>query len=176
MENKNVNVSEWINRYLHLEGDNIINIDGCKYADMFYFTILWNLFEARIFDHNMKGDVEEIQTKIENKIILTALQAEPIIDILLKYLQDRYIGNSNSYYRFEHLFNGHNDGCKTLLEDVLHGTKTDKKDIVTALIISIYRFRCNLFHGEKEIASLPASGVYFCPANRFIIACLKHKK
>lgn len=49
-----VNVSEWINCYLHLSGDNIINIDNCKYADMFYFTILWSLFEARIFDCNMQ--------------------------------------------------------------------------------------------------------------------------
>lgn len=183
MKIEDVKVSEWINCYLHLSGDNIINIDNCKYADMFYFTILWNLFEARIFDYCMDCNVEAIRCKVKNKIRLTALQAEPIINILLEYLQNRYTTQNSDgvnvvNHRFEHLTNKTRTpkACSELLSKVLCGENADKADVITAIIIAIYRFRCNLFHGEKEIASLPADGVDFCDVNRFIIACLVHKK
>lgn len=177
-----VNITNWINSYLHLDLNEKCRkcIDGPAYVDMYHFTILWNLFEARVFDCNLHCNVTKIKETITNNMNLQELEEEPIVGIVLHHLQNRYTHDGETINGYNVLINQSRDNrdrdWKDLLKNVLLGTNTDKIDMITAIIIAIYRFRCNLFHGEKDIASLPNQNVNFDYSNKFIIACLTHKK
>ena len=54
---------------------------------------------------------------------------------------------------------------------LLHGSD-DSSETIKAIILIIYRYRNNLFHGEKEIDLLPNQAEGFIRANKFLIACL----
>ncbi len=60
-----------------------------------------------------------------------------------------------------------------VIEKVLLGKEEDQTAIIKALILIIYRYRNNLFHGEKEIASLPNQQENFDYANNFLMTCLE---
>ena len=152
MENKSKNASEisqWIDNYLH------ISIDTEEYVEVRNFLILWNIFEAKWFKCNFGRNKSNIQT--------------------LQYLQRRYIKNGSTNERFMRLRLRNNDDT-TSVQRVLLGLTNNSCDIIKAIIMIIYRYRNNLFHGEKAIASLPIQKDNFIYANKFLIACLEATK
>ena len=162
MENKSKNASEisqWIDNYLH------ISIDTEEYVEVRNFLILWNIFEAKWFKCNFGRNKSNIQN-----IHL----ASDIVNQTLQYLQRRYITNGSINERFMKLRLGNND--MTSVQCVLLGRTNNSCDIIKAIIMIIYRYRNNLFHGEKAIASLPIQKDNFIYANKFLIACLEATK
>ena len=142
MENKSKNTSEisqWIDNYLH------ISLDTEEYVEVRNFLILWNLFEAKWFKCNFGRNKRNIQN-----IHLTS----DIFNQTLQYLQRRYITNGSTNERFMRLRLRNNDDT-TSIQRVLLGLTNNSCDIIKAIIMIIYRYRNNLFHGEKAIASLP---------------------
>ena len=69
-----------------------------------------------------------------------------------------------------------NNDDTTSIQRVLLGLTNNSCDIIKAIIMIIYRYRNNLFHGEKAIASLPIQKDNFIYANKFLIACLEAAK
>lgn len=162
MENKSKNafeISQWIDNYLH------ISIDTEEYVEVRNFLILWNIFEAKWFKCNFGRNKSNIQN-----IHL----ASDIVNQTLQYLQRRYITNGSINERFMKLRLGNND--MTSVQCVLLGRSNNSCDIIKAIIMIIYRYRNNLFHGEKDIASLPIQKDNFIYANKFLIACLEATK
>lgn len=162
MENKSKNafeISQWIDNYLH------ISIDTEEYVEVRNFLILWNIFEAKWFKCNFGRNKSNIQN-----IHL----ASDIVNQTLQYLQRRYITNGSTNERFMKLRLGNND--MTSVQCVLLGRTNNSCDIIKAIIMIIYRYRNNLFHGEKAIASLPIQKDNFIYANKFLIACLEATK
>ncbi len=162
MENKSKNafeISQWIDNYLH------ISIDTEEYVEVRNFLILWNIFEAKWFKCNFGRNKSNIQN-----IHL----ASDIVNQTLQYLQRRYITNGSINERFMKLRLGNND--MTSVQCVLLGRTNNSCDIIKAIIMIIYRYRNNLFHGEKDIASLPIQKDNFIYANKFLIACLEATK
>ena len=163
MENKSKNTSEisqWIDNYLH------ISLDTEEYVEVRNFLILWNLFEAKWFKCNFGRNKRNIQN-----IHLTS----DIFNQTLQYLQRRYITNGSTNERFMRLRLRNNDDT-TSIQRVLLGLTNNSCDIIKAIIMIIYRYRNNLFHGEKAIASLPMQKDNFINANKFLIACLEATK
>ena len=163
MENKSKNTSEisqWIDNYLH------ISLDTEEYVEVRNFLILWNLFEAKWFKCNFGRNKRNIQN-----IHLTS----DIFNQTLQYLQRRYITNGSTNERFMRLRLRNNDDT-TSIQRVLLGQTNNSCDIIKAIIMIIYRYRNNLFHGEKAIASLPMQKDNFINANKFLIACLEATK
>ena len=162
MENKSKNafeISQWIDNYLH------ISIDTEEYVEVRNFLILWNIFEAKWFKCNFGRNKSNIQN-----IHL----ASDIVNQTLQYLQRRYITNGSTNERFMKLRLRNNDMTSVLC--VLLGRSNNSCDIIKAIIMIIYRYRNNLFHGEKAIASLPIQKDNFIYANKFLIACLEATK
>lgn len=162
MENKSKNafeISQWIDNYLH------ISIDTEEYVEVRNFLILWNIFEAKWFKCNFGRNKSNIQN-----IHL----ASDIVNQTLQYLQRRYITNGSTNERFMKLRLRNND--MTSVQCVLLGRSNYSCDIIKAIIMIIYRYRNNLFHGEKAIASLPIQKDNFIYANKFLIACLEATK
>jgi hypothetical protein len=163
MENKSKNASEisqWIDNYLH------ISINTEEYVEVRNFLILWNIFEAKCFKCNFGRNKSNIQN-----IHL----ASDIVNQTLQYLQRRYITNGSTNERFMRLRLRNNDDM-TSIQRVLLGLTNNSCDIIKAIIMIIYRYRNNLFHGEKAIASLPMQKDNFINANKFLIACLEATK
>ena len=98
-----------------------------------------------------------------------------IFNQTLQYLQRRYITNGSTNERFMRLRLRNNDDT-TSIQRVLLGLTNNSCDIIKAIIMIIYRYRNNLFHGEKAIASLPMQKDNFINANKFLIACLEATK
>ena len=163
MENKSKNTSEisqWIDNYLH------ISINTEEYVEVRNFLILWNIFEAKWFKCNFGRNKCNIQN-----IHL----ASDIVNQTLQYLQRRYITNGSTNERFKRLRLRNNDDT-TSVQRVLLGQTNNSCDIIKAIIMIIYRYRNNLIHGEKAIASLPIQKDNFIYANKFLIACLEAAK
>lgn len=153
--------SNWINSYLHIS-----NIDGQEYVEVRNFIIIWSLFEAKWFD----CDFGKNKNNIDNIHL-----ASDIVNQTLQYLQRRYITNGSTNERFMRLRLRNNDDM-TSVQCVLLGRTNNSCDIIKAIIMIIYRYRNNLFHGEKAIASLPIQKDNFIYANKFLIACLEATK
>lgn len=169
-------ISEWINDYLYIS-----NIDGEEFVEVRNFMILWNLFEARLFNCNFgqnKRNIDKIRLDTD------------IVNQTLQYLKERYTEDNNINFRYKslkfrykHKECNHDCGCddsrncdyKFVKHILLHGSD-DSSAIIKAIILIIYRYRNNLFHGKKEIALLPPQKDNFIYANRFLIACLEAKR
>ena len=137
-----------------------------KVAFISWTQVLWNLFEAKWFKCNFGRNKRNIQN-----IHLTS----DIFNQTLQYLQRRYITNGSTNERFMRLRLRNNDDT-TSIQRVLLGLTNNSCDIIKAIIMIIYRYRNNLFHGEKAIASLPMQKDNFINANKFLIACLEATK
>ncbi len=154
----NKTISERLNKFLHVE-----NIDDGRYTEFLHFMILWNLFEARLCKKNFsKKNIPDVQISPE------------VIESTLQYFQGRYTESNCLNYRFLYLENNRESKKdRELIEKVLLGEEKDQTAIIKALKLIIYRYRNNLFHGEKEIASLPNQQENFDYANNFLMTCLE---
>lgn len=90
------------------------------------------------------------------------------------YFRNRYIANNATTPYYANLRLRHNDN-EPLIKDVLLGKINNESETVLAIIIIIYRYRNNLFHGNKAVVSWIAQKDNFIHANRFLIACLESK-
>lgn len=136
------------------------------YEDFWCFVILWNLFEGRLF--NMEYKVKKISEK--NFQVPNEVSQD-----LLSYFKSRYITNGLVDQKFNNLKLRVNDN-KTLVKDVLEERDSKSVSIIEACIIIIGRYRNNLFHGIKEIATLNTQQSSFAKANEFLLALLDNNK
>lgn len=92
-----------------------------------------------------------------------ALHAERF-DAVLQYFRDRYFPGGQQSDHFQNLHLRANDK-PALVEAVLRGQNNDPIDRVASVLIVVYRFRNNLFHGAKWGYGLQGQLQNFCMAN-----------
>lgn len=154
-------ITERLNKAINSISYGSIDVSAPEYDEVRNFMYLWNLFEGEFFQTNYgihKNKVKSIQTNSETHPTLV-------------YFQKVYANNQT---RFNGL-NIKNNQQKTFIANVLSGVICDEASITKAVIEIIYRYRCNLFHGSKEIASLWSQKDNFIQSNQFILACLEAK-
>ena len=140
------------------------NIDVSKYTKVRDFMFIWNLFEGIIFKTDYKRNKK-------NQPVHSLNISQSIIDDTIGYFRSRYANNPN-------LFNALNlksSDKPDLIKKVLNENNADKNDVITAINTIIYRYRCNLFHGIKQVDKLWEQSDNFEAANRYMIACLEAK-
>lgn len=109
------------------------------------FSLLWSLFEAQILaSHGNAGRIRNVVKKWHGAEILDA----ETYDAELDYFRSRYFANGDVTYHFQHLLLRENDQPE-LVRTVMDGSNIDPSDRVAAILIIIYRYRNNLFHGNK---------------------------
>ena len=155
-------ITERLNKMInHIANSGSIDISTPDYDEIRNFLYLWNLFEKEFFQTNYaqhKGNAKSIQTNSETLSTLA-------------YFQGVYANNQTR-------FNGlgfKNVQNITFITNVLSGVISDEASITKAIIEIIYHYRCNLFHGSKEIASLWKQKDNFIQANKYMLACLETK-
>lgn len=82
-------------------------------------------------------------------------------------VKQRFVTNGNLNPRFPYLHFRQNDR-RSLVEDVLLGINTNNNDIILALIIIVYRYRNNLFHGLKNMQEIDQQKENFDNANNVL--------
>lgn len=162
MSEKGASITDRLNKVInHIACDGSIDISAPDYNEIRNFLYLWNLFEREFFQKDYGRHKENIKSMQTNHETLPTLV----------YFQKVYANNQT---RFNGL-NFKNTQNKTFIENVLSGAISDEASITEAIIEIIYRYRCNLFHGTKEIQSLWKQKDNFIQANKYMLACLEAK-
>lgn len=132
------------------------------------FALLWSLFEARIL--NTEGSTAAICAAIEGWRDAGTLDAAAF-DEALAYFRDRYFRASQFTYHFEHLHLRSRDR-EPLVRAVIAGTDNDPANCLIAILIIVFRYRNNLFHGVKWQYRLQGQLENFTTANKVMMRVL----
>ena len=133
------------------------------------FALLWALFEARILNTN--GNVKSICDAVEAWGDGGTLDAEVFGDEVA-YFRDRYYANGEFTYHFGHLHFRPADR-EALVRAVMEGSDEDPGNRVAAILIIIFRYRNNLFHGVKWQYKLQGQLSNFTAANNVLMKVLE---
>ena len=144
----------WIN---YKYGTNLTEEDLSEIRN---FTLLWNIFDNTIFKNSFSIE------RLEQTIINRNLQLAPFQDVLV-YFKDRYVIDGATNDRFDHL-NFRRSDREDLVRNVLTGVNNVDHEKILALGIIVYRFRNNLFHGNKNFMEIEQQTDNFRNANMFI--------
>lgn len=90
----------------------------------------------------------------------------------LAYFRDRYYLNGEFIYRFYHL-HLEKSGDPQIVRDILSGQSSDAHDAAVAVLIIVYRYRNNFFHGEKWAYALREQDQNFAHANTILMRSIE---
>jgi hypothetical protein len=153
-----MSVTEWINNRFG------VTLNEESLSEIKDFSLIWNVFEGRVCNNNFS--IAEVQQRIvERKFIADSFASH------LQYFKNRYINAGETNERFEFLYFRPNDR-REFVRRVLLNELTDIGDVLLAIVIIIYRFRNNLFHGLKDIQVIDQQHTNFETANSFLMIFL----
>lgn len=133
------------------------------------FSLLWSLFESRVL--NTKGSVTNICNTIQAWYDAGTLHVATF-DKELAYFRDRYYANGAFTYHFDHLHFRKPDR-EALVRAVIEGNDNDPRNRVATVLIIIFRYRNNLFHGVKWEYQLAGQLDNFTTANSALMKVLE---
>lgn len=148
-----------------------LNIDGIDRVRN--FSLLWNIFET--YACNKNADINKISTAVdminERQPIDAGLFPEHI-----DYFSKRYFNEDLSPKEiFEGLKfrQGETDQyAKQMVTETLTGVTESPSENLKSLLFILYRFRNNLFHGEKKVVRLNGQIDNFIVANDILTKVL----
>ncbi|MCZ7938531.1 hypothetical protein D3C80_164420 [compost metagenome] len=133
------------------------------------FTFLWSLFESQIMGNFARADL--ICTKADEWSKAGTLDADQHT-AELAYFRQRYFANGTFTHHFPHL-NLRPTDQPAIVKSVLDGTNNDPRDRLLTLLMIVWRFRNNLFHGEKWAYQLQDQLSNFTHANSVLMRLLE---
>ena len=126
------------------------------------FLFLWSLFEARVLnEHGSANVIVTTSARWARNGLLTV----ETFGQELAYFRNRYVADGQFSYHFDHLHLRVNDAVG-LVRRVLNGEDGAPANIAAAVLIIVYRFRNNLFHGLKWSYKLQGQLENFKYANK----------
>ncbi len=132
------------------------------------FSLLWSLLEARIL--NSDGSARAICDVVDAWTTAGTLDAS-LLDPELSYFRQRYFANGAVTDHYEHLGLPKND-LGAMVRAVIDGSNNDPRDRVAAVLIIVFRYRNNLFHGVKWQYKLGDQLGNFTTANAVLMKVL----
>lgn len=151
------NVIQWINEKVINEGTS--KIDANDIDEVRDFALLWNLFEDLLCNNN--ANIPKIDTLIDGHI---GKFNESDYQDTFEYFYNRY---KSSEERFNALRLRATQ--KNLVKKVLNDEFTDENNKLKFIMAIIYRFRNNLFHGEKDMRYIRLQKENFNQTNDFLM-------
>lgn len=164
----------WLQNFLTEDG---VKPEFNKIENVKNFTILWNLFERFFCDK--EGSLSKIQqnlTDLNNKGYTLPPKS---FDVSYNYFRKRYITNKQTNLIFEKLDfrdTKTEETFKQSLKNCLEGETTADFDKLSALLIITSRFRNNLFHGSKNVATISEQEESFAHLNDVLMSFLDFLK
>jgi hypothetical protein len=119
-------------------------IDEGQRLAILHFALLWSLFEAQVLnkDANAPRIVEACRAWAQRGVL-----KGDTFDPELAYFRNRYIQSGQTTYHFGHL--NLTEAQRVLVDKILRNGGDDIAEVAAAVLVIVYRFRNNLFHGEK---------------------------
>lgn len=109
------------------------------------FLFLWSLFEAKVLnEHGSANVIVASSARWARNGLLTA----ETFGQELAYFRNRYVADNQFSHHFDHLHLRIND-AEGLVRSVLNGEDGALENVAATVLIIVYRFRNNLFHGLK---------------------------
>lgn len=159
---------DWINKYLtdHMVYNTDTNSES--YQCVLRFTLLWNLFEAQYLPKHCS--FADIQKEAERLKPSGKIWKETLNCFII-----RYCGTAEKppLVQIKELFEdpeANLDHANTIRKKLLNDT--DEKSNLSGCLAIIYRIRCNLFHGNKKLATIWNQGELFEHINQFLICIM----
>lgn len=157
-------VTDWLRTNAH--GFNrLTNEEVSAISD---FSLLWSLFESRLL--NARGSAAAICNAVDRWTKEDTLDA-PSFDPELAYFRQRYFAHGDLTEHFHHL-HLHNNDQEAFVRAVVDGSDNDPRNCVAAVLIIIFRYRNNLFHGVKWQYMLAGQLGNFTAANCVLMKVL----
>lgn len=128
------------------------------------FLFLWSLFEAKAL--NEHGSARAIVASSARWARNGQLTTETF-GHELAYFRNRYVEGGQFNHHFDHLHLRDNDAA-LLVQRVLLGEDGAPENIAAAVLIIVYRFRNNLFHGLKWSYELQGQFENFMHSNKVL--------
>lgn len=138
-------------------------------AAIFNFTLLWSLFEARVMDNF--ACAKRICTKVDEWRDAGTLDANEY-GAELAYFKERYYANGAFTDHFLDL-NLRAADQPDVVRSVLNGSNTDPRNRLLTVLMIVWRFRNNLFHGAKWAYQLQGQLSNFTHANAVLMRLLE---
>ncbi len=161
MEDKEV--IEWLKKYFSQPKLDVKNI-----KPVLHFTLLWNLFE-HITPQEIKLPYNEILRSLANKYYKVI--SDKTLDKIYNYFKKRYVKDNEINTLFYKLLfkKKESEEC----QNILLSDNTNKEDKLTCVLLIIYRFRNNLFHGSKNPTTLNLYSGQFKIINKFLMGFIE---
>ncbi len=133
------------------------------------FALLWSLFESEVL--NSAASVNIIEQAV-HRWNHAGILSPQIFSAAAGYFKGRYYAGGAFTYRFDHL---HLDrsGNPQVVRDVLSGQDSAPASIASAVLIIVFRYRNNLFHGEKWVYQLQEQEQNFSHANQALMNAIE---
>lgn len=157
---------EWLRR----KAGGYSTFDAAEKAAIQHFTFLWSIYENRLLGG--KAFPNTISKRVHQDIVANLLDPEDF-RAPLEYFAARYLDHAGKFNdNFADLRINPDDGAD-LVKRVLLGHAHEFSEIVTALLLIVYRLRNNLFHGNKWDYGLIGQQHNFENANDILMACME---
>lgn len=155
----------WINNYFQ----GTVTIDFDHLRPILCFSLIWNLFETHACRRH--ATIDSIRRSVDVADASGRLRREKY-QRYLDYFRDRYVRDNSIESVFGRLLMTHNRSQEVVRRALL-GESRDINNIVYALLLIAHRIRNNLFHGNKEVATLPQQTGLFTVINSLLASYLE---
>lgn len=133
------------------------------------FALLWSLFEGEVL--NTVASVNTIKQAVQ-RWNQAGLLSPQTFATAAGYFRERYYADGAFTHRFDHL-HLERSGNPQVVRKVLSGQDSAPDSIASALLIIAYRYRNNLFHGEKWAYQLQEQEQNFTHANEMLMRAIE---
>lgn len=144
------------------------DLDESKLQSIFYFSLIWNLYE-KVFCNNhaaIKIHPEQHSKEYSNKIDKT------LIGSVFEYFRDRYVLDGNPTDLFKTFKFERSADIKDEVLGYLKSEEPSSENKLKALLYIAFRLRNNLFHGEKAVFKLYEQNENFRQINLLLMALI----
>ena len=158
---------QWINCYLGVANP----LDYAQMKPILCFSLIWNLFETHACQRN--ANLSSIRRSVDQANESGRLSSSKYEQFVCYFRKRYYLADERKFETFfDRLMLTHSESQK-VVKRALNGGASDVNDIVYALLLIAHRIRNNLFHGNKDVQSLPQQIELFTAVNSLLTTYLE---
>ena len=159
----------WLEKNIHYE-----IIDEKKLESIFYFSLVWNIFEKECCHKNAsigyhpKNFADKLSNNIDSNLL----------NEIFQYFLNRYIENGDVNDIFNSFDFGREPSSETykqFVKDKLLSAEPTNQEKLQSLLYIAFRLRNNLFHGIKDVEKLYEQNENFKQINSLLMAIIEQK-
>ena len=162
--------TEWLKDFYFKTTGKNIDLYKTQYKPVHDFMFIWNIFERDILNKGSNGRINHHEDDIFT-FAKDIIQDQNHINAFFDFLQKTYTNPHDGELRFEHLELG---SKKEIIKRMLNDTPSLEEKNQVCLMIA-WRYRNNLFHGNKVLSDIIEQINLFENVNEYLISYIEAK-